>query len=142
MPFLSRLRTLLGGRYLVAGEHPSPQPLDRLPAPPRLEVRGLPTPHTDDTPPSQRYAQIVQDLRSSLPFASRWLSPEDVEIVGEHPIGAGGFADVWEGTHGGRKVVLKSYRCYTSFDVVQIIAVRCTPTYVVYNTDCSFVEVL
>jgi prephenate dehydrogenase len=67
---------------------------------------------------------MAQDLRSSLPSTCRWLGPEIVEIVGGHPMAAGRFADIWEGKHNGRKVVLKSYRCYTSFDVAQVVAVR------------------
>ena len=39
---------------------------------------------------------------------------------------AGGRADIWNATYGGRKVVLKSYRCYMTSDVVQIAAVRCS----------------
>ena len=68
---------------------------------------------------------MAQDRRSSLPYACHWLGPEDIEIVGERPMGAGGFADIWEGTHNGRKIVLKSYRCYISFDAAQVVAVRC-----------------
>lgn len=38
---------------------------------------------------------------------------------------AGGSANIYEATYDGRKVVLKSHRCYVSFDVAQVIAVRC-----------------
>ena len=44
----------------------------------------------------------------------RQLEQEDMKVVGAHPIGAGGFADVWVGKMGDRKVAVKSYRCYTS----------------------------
>lgn len=75
--------------------------------------------------PAQRYPQMAHDLRSSMSLATcRWLNPEDVGLVGERPIAAGGFANIYEATYDGRKVVLKSYRCYVSFDVAQIISVR------------------
>ena len=59
-----------------------------------------------------------------MPSACRWLSPEDVKLNGEYQIAAGGFADIWEATHGGRKVILKSYRYSMTSDVTQIVAVR------------------
>jgi len=60
-----------------------------------------------------------------MPSTLRWLSPEDVELVGEHPVAAGGFANIWQAIHDGRRVVLKSYRRSMSFDVARVIAVRC-----------------
>jgi len=63
-----------------------------------------------------------------MPSPYRWLDPEDIKLVGEHPIGAGGFANIWEVTHNGRKAVLKSYRCYVSSDVTQVVAVRSNHT--------------
>jgi len=70
------------------------------------------------------YAQTFQDLRSSIPSNCRWLAPEDIKPVGEHQIAAGEFANIWEATHDGRKVVLKSY-CYSmTSDVARIVAVR------------------
>lgn len=68
---------------------------------------------------------MARGLLSSLPPPYRLLDPEDVKLVGEHPIAAGGFADIWEGTHDGRKVVLKSFRRHMSFGLAQVIAVRC-----------------
>ena len=59
-----------------------------------------------------------------MPHTCRWLDPEEVKLIGEHPIAAGGFADIWEAMYGGRKVVLKSYRCYMTFDVDKVVAVR------------------
>jgi hypothetical protein len=122
MPLLSRIHALRGGKYLVVGGHPSPQP---LPAPSQSEVRGSPTLHLNGISPPQHYTQMAQGLRSSLPSTCRWLGPEEVKIVGEYPIGAGGFADIWEGTLDGHKVAVKLYRCYMSFNVTEVVAVRC-----------------
>ena len=46
-------------------------------------------------------------------------------LIGDRPIAAGGFSDVWAAIHDDRKVVLKSHRCYVTFDVVQAALVRC-----------------
>ena len=39
-----------------------------------------------------------------------------MKVDGTRPIDAGGFADLWVGEMGDRKVAVKSYRCYTSAD--------------------------
>lgn len=54
-----------------------------------------------------------------------WLEPEDVKLVSDLPTAAGGSANIYEATHDGPKVVLKSHRCYISFDVAQTVAVHC-----------------
>jgi len=128
MPLLSRVRTLLRGESSVVDEYPSSQPLHCLPETPRLEVGGSRTPTLSGVSPSRHYAQVAQDLRPSMPSPYRWLYPEDIKLVGEHPIGAGGFANIWEVTYNGRKAVLKSYRCYVSSDVAQVVAVRSNHT--------------
>ena len=115
MPLLSQFRVPRRGQSLVSGESPTAQS--------RFEVRS-PTPDSNNTSLSQHYAWVVQDLRTSVLSACRWLSPEDVDLVSEHPIAAGGFANIHEAKYGGRKVVLKSYRCYESFDVARVVAVR------------------
>ena len=53
-------------------------------------------------------------LRQPLPFGYVRFGEGDLEFVGPHPIDAGGFADVWMGEMGGRRVAVKSYRCYLS----------------------------
>jgi hypothetical protein len=53
-------------------------------------------------------------LRPSLPGDCPWFGQEDLKVVGAHPIDAGGFADVWVGEMGDRKVAIKSYRCHAS----------------------------
>jgi len=128
MSLLSRFRTLIRGESSVVDEHSSSQPLHRLPETSRLKVGNSRTPALSGVPPPQRYAQMAQDLRSSMSFTCRWVDPEDIKLVGEHPVGAGGFANIWEVTHNGRKAVLKSYRCYVSSDVTQVVAVRSNHT--------------
>jgi hypothetical protein len=111
--------------YLIVGEGPAPRSLHGPSLSSQPESRGIPTPDLDDLPLSQRYAQMAQELLLSLPSPYHSLGPEDFKPVGKRPTAAGGFADIWEGTYEGRKVMLKSYRCYRmSFDVAQVIAVR------------------
>ena len=112
------------GESSVVGEHPAPQSPHHPPPPSQLEPRSPHTPGLDDVYHSRRYVQLAQGLPSSSPSTCRWLGPGELKIVSEHPIAAGGFSNVWEGTHDGRKVVLKSYRCYVSFDVANVVSVR------------------
>ena len=67
---------------------------------------------------------MAQDLRSIIPPTFPRLEPADIRIVGEHPVGAGGFANIWDALHDGRKVILKSYRRYLMFDVTEVITVH------------------
>jgi len=122
MPLLPQFRGLrLGvrrGESSTVGEYPTPQALLHHSPPPQLVDRSSPAP--DDA-----CAQVAQGLLSSLPSTCHWVNPPAVKLVGEHPIAAGGFANIWKGTYDGRDVVLKSYRCYASFDAAQAVAVRC-----------------
>jgi len=68
---------------------------------------------------------MFQDLRSSIPSNCRRLASEDIKLVGERQIASGGFANIWEATHDGRRVVLKSYRYSMTSDVARIVVVRC-----------------
>ena len=128
---VSRFRNVRGSRddseeseRLVIEEYSAPPSLHHPPSPPQLNARSLTILDLDDDVYSSwRYAQMAQDLRSSLPSTCRWLGPE-VNLTGEHPIAAGGFTDLYEAIYDGRKVILKSYRLYVSFDVAQVVAVR------------------
>ena len=95
-----------------------------LSVPPQLEVGRSLAPGSNDTSLTQRYAQMAQDLRSSLPPTCHWLHPENVGLIGERPVAAGEFANIHEAMYGGRKVALKSYRCYVLFDVTQAAMAR------------------
>jgi hypothetical protein len=44
--------------------------------------------------------------------------------VGELPIAGGGFAEVWEGRHRGRKVAIKALKVYSSSDHAKVKNVR------------------
>ena len=74
-------------------------------------------PHEPSTSTDQ---ELLPPLQSPFPL----LDPYDIGLMGEHPIASGGFADIWEASHHGRKVVLKSYRCYETLDVARN-EVRC-----------------
>jgi hypothetical protein len=124
MPLPSQLRVLAQGDSSVVEEYPLPHSLHRLPPLPQLQFTGLPAPGPDAISLSKYYSQIACALRSFVPPSCRWLRQEDVELTGGYPIAAGGFADVWEAIHDGRKVALKSYRCYTTFDVTRAAGVR------------------
>ena len=124
MSLFSRIRTSLPGGSSVVDERPSSRPLDRLPETSRLNVGSSPSLPLDGITLSQHYTQMAQDLRLSMPFTCRWLDQEDVRLVGEHSTSAGLFANIWEATHDGRKVLLKSYRFCSSLDVAQVVAVR------------------
>lgn len=126
MPLFSRFLAIRRGESPIDGGHSSPQLPHYLPTPSRPGVKSSLTPDLDEASLPQRYGQLAQGLRSSLPSTCRWLGPEDINLVGGHPIAAGGFADIYEATHDGLKVVLKSYRCYELFDVAQIVAVCCS----------------
>lgn len=66
-------------------------------------------PTTDDV-----FRQCLRKLRAicgchtTLP--SSHIVSGDLTRLGDHPIAFGGFADVWEGTMGGRKVCVKALR--------------------------------
>ena len=45
-----------------------------------------------------------------MTLPSSYAVSGDLARVGDHPIAFGGFADVWEGTHGGGKVCVKVLR--------------------------------
>ena len=54
---------------------------------------------------------LVPHLRPQLPDSCEWLECGVLEFVGEHPVDAGGAADVWVGKMDNRKVAIKVYRC-------------------------------
>ena len=98
-------------------------------SPPPAEDRDPSILDMEDTIVSQRYAQRAQELLSSFPPSCPSLKPHDLELTGRYPIAAGGFANIWEATYHNRKVVLKSYRHYASFDTSAVDAVRGSHSY-------------
>ena len=104
---------------------PDPPPVHCLSPPSQLEARSSATSDLDDTTLTQRYAAMAWEPLLPLPFPYRLLGPEEVKLLGEHPIASGRFANLWVAMYKGREVGLKEYRCYVSFDIDQVIAVSC-----------------
>jgi hypothetical protein len=105
-------------------------------------------PGIDESPPVDPatlracFLYSVLHLQVLLLNGCGWMKQGAVEIVGAHPVDAGGFADIWIGIMGDRTVAIKSHRCYLSSDnlpahVVSDIYLRRTPL-----TGCLFAEVL
>jgi hypothetical protein len=121
--FLPRLSAFVQGVSPVSKSYLYPQAIHRLQRQPQPEVAGSHTLDLDIMTLSQHYAEMAQTLRPFMPLTCCWLSPEDVKPIGNHPIAAGGYANVWEARYDGRRVVLKSYRCYVTFDVTRVTRV-------------------
>jgi len=141
MPPFSRFLVRRRGEPSAIGENSPTQFIHRPQPPPQLGARSSPTPDSDDIYLSRHHVQMAQNLRSSLPCTCIWLDPEDVDLIGEHPAGAGGSANVYEGTHGGRRVVLKCHRRCISSDVTRVVAVRCSRSLCGNTSDSSPAEV-
>ena len=63
---------------------------------------------------SEEFAQAVEALRPLMPPSCCIFGLRDIQLIDHRPFAAGGFADIWGAEFHGRKVALKSYRCYTS----------------------------
>ena len=123
MNFLSRLcASNLEGSSAIE-ELDSQQRFSRLPTPVQLEVAGWPDLDLDTIPLSQHHTQIAQVLRSFTPSTCRWLSLEDIRLIGSRPIAAGGFTDIFEAVYDGGRVILKSYRRYVTSDIAGVAKV-------------------
>lgn len=94
--------------------------LAACPPPPSLPSEIHNPPFPDDDTPRQYHSSLAQKLRPFLSPICDWLSEGDVQIVGERPFGAGGFADIWRGCLDSREVAVKSYRRYLSFDLSRV----------------------
>lgn len=89
----------------------------------------------------QRPVGGVQWDQPPLPPNCSRLNLGDVEIPGDHPTRAGAFTDVWDGSLDGGRVVIKSYRIYSTGDPTQARMVRFR--WISLNTsDSSATEVL
>ena len=128
LPGLRAIRTPQDGEemgHLVTG-NPLVPPFPRHPPTPlQFEIKGALPSDIHDTALSLHCARIAQELLPPLSSHYPLLNPCDIKLTGQHPIAAGGFVDVWEATYDGRRVVLKSYRCYVSFDVTRTVTVCC-----------------
>ena len=59
-----------------------------------------------------------------LPSNCASFRGEEVGIVGNAPVQAGGYADIWKATLNGRDVILESYRSYETGDNARTFRVR------------------
>ena len=86
---------------------------------------------TDPIALRERLLGLVRRLRPLLPSGCV-LEPGVFEVAGNHPIDAGGSADIWEAMMGDHKVAIKSLRYSSSSDYSKICTVggpylRCPP---------------
>jgi len=82
-----------------------------------------PSPSVDGNSGPQLVDDIQQDQPPLPPSCSR-LQLGDIEILDEHPSCAGAFANIWNGSLAGDRVVVKSYRIYSTVDSTHARMVR------------------
>lgn len=63
-----------------------------------------------------RPLDAIQQNEPPLPPSCNRLHPDDIEIFTNLPSRAGAFTDVWEGSLAGDRVMIKSYRLYSTID--------------------------
>ena len=100
----------------LKGTDPTSCPIDAPVQSELLPTELDPSPRTDPNMLCEHLVGLVSRLRSLLPGSCGWLGQGGLEFVGEHPIDAGGAADVWAGKMGDRAVAIKAYRLYSSTD--------------------------
>jgi hypothetical protein len=89
---------------------------DVRPLPPALRPVANRTPQALGTIPTSDdiFRQCLRKLRAICGYHTTLPSSHivcgDLARIGDGPIAFGGFADVWQGTHGGREVCIKSLR--------------------------------
>lgn len=103
---------------VVDADRARPQTAEHTQPPP-------PAPSVNEDPEPQ-LAEDVQRNLSLLPPSCSELQPEYIEILGDLPARAGAFANVWDGFLRVTKtrVVIKSYRVYSTTDNTQARIVR------------------
>ena len=85
------------------------------------------SPQTAESPvdvDEPRPADAVRQDEPLLPPGCGKLRSEDIEIFYTLPNRAGAFADVWDGSLAGDRVVIKFYRLYSATDSTQARMVR------------------
>ena len=82
-----------------------------------------PSPSVDEDSEPRPVDDIQQDQPPLPPSCSRLL-PRDIKILGDRPSCAGAFADIWDGSLGDDRVVVKSYRIYSTVDSTHARIVR------------------
>ena len=92
--FLDEVRTLLSIFRLITNQI--------------LQALGAISTTDDISRQCLRKLQVICGDNMTLP--SSYTASGDLARVGDEPAAFGGFADVWEGTHGGKKVCIKVLR--------------------------------
>ena len=112
--YLASLRLLFRLRTTVQGVN-VPDQLESSPAefPSEIDPGAL----------CEHLVGLLNHLRPLLPGSCEWLERGALEFVGEHPIDAGGVADVRVGKLGDSKIAIKVYRCYSSSNYLPSYAV-------------------
>ena len=95
---------------------------------------------TDPGAIRQHLVELASRLRPLLSAScgTSWLEQGSIEVIGEHPIDAGGVADILAGKMGNRKVAIKVYRCNSSSNCSMTFTVSATYSYAVYSIDMKF----
>ena len=81
---------------------------------------------TDPGALCKHFVGLVSRLQPLLPASCSWLEPGSIEVVGEHPVDAGGVADIRIGKLGNRTVAVKIYRYDSSSNHSATCAVSAT----------------
>jgi len=124
--FLTYLRCLHHPKTLPEGVDAPTVVISDQSGPPPQEFYQLPP--VDPIPLCDCIVDLAPHLPSLLSASCEWLDRGALEVDGEHPVNAGGVADIWVGMMGNRKVAVKSYRRNSSSDHRM--------TYVVSSTWC------
>ena len=150
MFLLSRIRTLISWNFTLISwaftliswaftplywiftlfqEDSSSRPPNSLQVVFRIKTVGPDTPDLSDDREWEYFSRLGQELRSRKPFNCCWLDQEDIKLAGDQQIGpGGGFAEISEVIHDGRKVVLKSYCYHIGVNANYVFTVRPNPS--------------
>ncbi|KAF9784473.1 kinase-like domain-containing protein [Thelephora terrestris] len=105
-------RTVIRGSTRKGAACPPPPPLS-------LSERSNPPSPNDDLP-CQHHSELARSLYPSLSSICNWFGEDDIRVVWEFPVSAGGFTDLRKGSLENRQVAIKSYRRYLTADSSQI----------------------
>lgn len=108
-----------------------PAPPRSLSLPPELDLSSMANLST----PPERLVDSVLSLNRFLLIGDELLGPNNLNIVGPHPVDGGGIAEIWLcERNDGKNVVIKSYRHYSSSSRLPTFWVSITPPW----ANCQF----
>ena len=141
---LASLRLVFHPKTLLEGVDPVPYYTTDVPnRPEHFPPEPDRSPLTDPDVLCEHLVDLVRHLRPLLPGSCEWLGQGSLEVVGDHPVDAGGIADVWIGKVDNRRVAVKSYRFHSSSDHLPTYMVSGThPWRVIYSPKVYPAEVL